>query len=71
MGLGPQRKDSKTFGTLTHPNTYMYSTAQCMHGVDEKRGLIMLALFCEMIIDSFLHLPKSLLLFGFHIRLLF
>ena len=22
MGLGPQRKDSKTFGTLTHPNAY-------------------------------------------------
>ena len=20
MGLGPERKDSKTFGTLTHPN---------------------------------------------------
>ena len=30
MGLGPQRKDSKTFGTLTHPR-YHLACAQIKH----------------------------------------
>ena len=34
MGLGPERKDSKTFGTLTHPNGTIPS--RILYGFDRN-----------------------------------